>query len=221
MLKYIIVLGKTGWCGHCHHFFPIFKLANKIKTNDIKYISYDLASNKKIIHDINDKDNNNDELNNKYKNETETKFEDDFKELANKISGYPTVFIVMLDDKGKMINNMMIEHVVVDNNAGKTEEEIIKEAAIRFNKNVKNGIDTLKSDGKKLFVESKIPEIELKRKQPNNKKIHRRKIIHRGGIINGKKCGDLCSIDKNEKNYELKYLKYKSKYLELKNKFNN
>ncbi len=218
-----VILIKASWCGHCVHFFPIFKQANKLKTDkNIEYISYDDAISKKIIHDKKDDDENLVEDNNKYINETKTLLTDDFKDI--KVEGFPTVFIIMCDSDNKPIKNKMIEHVVIDKNAGKTEEEIIKEAAIRFNKNVENGIKTLKSDGKKKFIESNVPDYELKRKRPVNNK------LQVAGGINGKKCRELCEInnkdnqfnqDNQDKNYELKYLKYKSKYLQLKKKLDN
>jgi thiol-disulfide isomerase/thioredoxin len=207
-----IILVKANWCGHCHHFFPIFKEANKLKKDkDIEYISYDTASNKKIIHNIKDKDKDKDENNNKYINETITELKDDFQNLN--VEGYPTVFVFMFDDKGNIKKNTMIEHVQLDNNAGETEDEITKEAAIRFNKKVENGIKTLKSDGKRQFIESNVSDYELKRPINNELQV--------AGGINGKTCGNLCSIDSKDKNYELKYLKYKSKYLELKKKLDN
>jgi len=183
----------------------------------LEYISYDTKTNKKIIHDINDIDNNV-EAKNIYNNITETKLEDDFKELAEKTQGYPSVYVVMIDDEEKMIKNALVEHGSIFVNDDNSKKNTDKEAAISLNEILDKGIEALKSDSKKIFIHSNIPKNELKRKQPSNK------YQVAGGIVNGKKCGDLCSIeknDKNDKNYELKYLKYKSKYLELKKKLNN
>ncbi len=209
-----IILVKANWCGHCHHFFPIFKKANKLNSNkDIKYLSYDTATKEYIEHDKSDDDENQDESKNKYKNKSSREFKNDYPKLENSISGFPSVVIILKDKDGKEIDNMLIEHVIIDDKEGKTLNEKYKKAAERFNKNVLNGMNTLKSGKKTLYVEA------------NDNKLGERIMEQRGG----KKCGEFCSLnkDKNEEEdndddleYKNKYYKYKSKYLELKKKFN-
>lgn len=165
---YKVILVKASWCGHCGHFLPIFIQANKSKSDElenIKYVSYDDSGKfKEYDGTVNDMDNTNNKI----------KSDKYYEKLKEEAGGYPTIFIVCEEDKEKKIT---IDSVRVNDELD--DDKQIPEAGKQFIENIINGIKTLESDGKSVFVQV-------------------------GG----------------NKNYEFKYQKYKSKYLELKKLLN-
>lgn len=126
------------------------------------------------------------------KDETEKKnFIASYPELINKIQYYPTIFLLIEDVDNKVISGT-INHVT----SKTTHKKDIDEASNLFINNIINGFKSLESNGKKIFVETSTQQ-------------------------GGSKC---CSIEKtinnskyvNDTDYKLKYIKYKSKYMQLK-----
>lgn len=207
-----VVLVKANWCGHCKYFFPIFAKAHKLnKDKNIKFISFDTKTGEKIIHDLSDDDvpmfspTSENKNNTKFKNLSEGNFDEEYALLGTKIEGFPTVFVIMLEN-GKPVKKNMISHTVME-----SKEKNLDPAAKRFIQNISDGFKSLESDSKKLYVQSNIePNLESESKHSQEG----------GNLSNKKSCEQTCSINnKNNINYESKYLKYKSKYLELKKKF--
>lgn len=112
--------------------------------------------------------------------------------IMDKINGYPTVFINIRDtsDAKNMINDYLMIDHVVINHQIDKDKQQ-EEAAKRFLENVINGIKTLNSDSKTTYIQTG------------------------KGIKQNQKGGSQIN-----EIYKLKYLKYKSKYHELKNKLN-
>lgn len=160
----LIIFVKSGHCGHCRNFEPIYEIAKNIyesndflKKYDIKFEDYDMA---------------NDNIKNT--------FIISHNDIKDKIQWYPTIFINIRDvsDKNNIINSYSsIEHTIINQKINEKNQE--EEAAKRFLENIVNGLKTLESDSKTLYIQQ-------------------------GGL--------------NDEIYKKKYLKYKSKYYELKNK---
>ncbi len=194
--KYKVILVKSGMCGHCKNFEPIFELARKMKIDgfdDVDFKDYDFAGS-----DL---------------NSDMEKFKSKYPSLFNKIEGYPTVFTIV--DEGDKVHSGMVDHTVVSDDIPDTDKQY-KEAAIRFIQNVSNGLKTLESDGKSLFLESETPQTGAG-------------ISHKNNLpTNNSNCCSLSNTHSQNggnpyyqnNNYKNKYLKYKNKYLELKNKLN-
>jgi len=86
-----VILSKVDWCGHCKDFLPIFNESKKlIKNNkilknvDIDFEVYDMEQDKGI-------------------------FETKYGELAEKIEGYPTVFLAQIKND-KLSKTVEIRH---------------------------------------------------------------------------------------------------------------
>lgn len=131
-------------------------------------------------------------------------FEINHHKIMDQIKGYPTVFINIRDTSNakNIINDYLeIEHVVANHQMDKDEDKQKEEAAKRFLENIVNGIKTLNSDSKTTYIQT--------------------------GKGTGTGTGTGMGIRQTQKGgsqinemYKLKYLKYKSKYHELKNKLN-
>lgn len=162
----LIILVKSGICGYCINFKPIYKISENIyKSNDflnkydIKFEDYDMDNNDiKNIFIINHND------------------------IKDKIKWYPTIFINIRDGNNAINSYLPIEHTIINHEINEKNQE--KEAAKRFLENIVNGIKTLESDSNTLYIQQ----------------------------------GGLNIL--NDEMYKKKYLKYKSKYYELKNKLN-
>lgn len=137
-----VILAKASWCGHCTRFSPIFDKAKEI---------YDA-----------------DELNSE--NRYLKKYKIDFKpyDLADtsdsnsfnlvhfpaveKVKGYPTILVkINIDGKNDYHE---VNRSLVNESSNESEDELTKEAAHKFLTNIVNLIKSLKSDKKKLFVQT-------------------------------------------------------------------
>jgi hypothetical protein len=126
------------------------------------------------------------DLENKNKLEKEN-FENSYPELISKVEYYPTIFLIIKHDD-KIISGT-INHVTSKSN----HEKDLEEAVNNFITNIINGFKSLESNGKQTFINTSTQQ-------------------------GGNKC---CSIEnthsKHQTNndYKLKYIKYKTKYMEL------
>ena len=95
-----VILSKVGWCGHCTDFLPIFNESkNLIKNNKI-------LKNVKVDFEVYDMEEDKGLFDTKYKN------------LSNKVKGYPTVFLAQVK------NNKILEPVEVGH--AQKKEDFIK-----------------------------------------------------------------------------------------------
>ena len=118
--------------------------------------------------------------------------------IKDKIQGYPTVFVNLKNKTSKQNDYFTIEHTAIDDN-NLDESKQIEKAAMNFLLNITNGLKSFNSENKVLFV-------------------------HKGGknfkeVNNCVIGGSLIDL-KNKDIYKEKYLKYKSKYMNLKNSLN-
>lgn len=121
-------------------------------------------------------------------------------DIKDKIQGYPTVFINLKNKTSKQNDYFMVEHSVINDKVDKLKQ--VEEAAINFLLNITNVLKSFNSENKVLFIQKGGDNFnkENKLNQLNQCAI--------GGSI----------LDiKNKDLYKAKYLKYKSKYIELKN----
>lgn len=121
-ISYTVFLIKSINCGHCNHFFPIFKEASENKPEcgkKIKYISLDVVDDKTLNHP----ENKEVSMGINYKNYIDT----------IEVRGYPTILVLVEDD-----NKIQSQKEIV--NRGNTVEE--------FNKNVESVIKSFESDSK-------------------------------------------------------------------------
>ena len=130
MKDILVVLTKAEWCGHCKVFAPIFKISEeKVNENDylkdkkITFESYDMEKEKEVK-----------EFKNKYGEEN-----------ANKIDGYPTAFIVILDNN-KIKNFEEVKTTRTKDNGMENE------AAKDFLSNIEVKLKTLLSENKDKYV---------------------------------------------------------------------
>ena len=89
--QYKVILSKVEWCGHCKDFLPVFNESkNLIKNNktfkniSVDFEAYDMEQDKGI-------------------------FETKYKELVNKVEGYPTVFLAQIKND-KLSKTVEIGH---------------------------------------------------------------------------------------------------------------
>jgi thiol-disulfide isomerase/thioredoxin len=112
-------------------------------------------------------------------------------EIKDKITGYPTIFINVknTEKKNNKKNNqyLQIEHTIINKNDKNNEKQLYEEAAKKFITNISIALKNINSD--------------------------RVLITQQGGNI---KYNESKRNFLNEEQYKKKYLKYKSKYLELK-----
>lgn len=89
--QYKVILSKVEWCGHCKDFLPVFNESkNLIKNNktfkniSVDFETFDMEQDKGI-------------------------FETKYKELVNKVEGYPTVFLAQIKND-KLSKTVEIGH---------------------------------------------------------------------------------------------------------------
>lgn len=114
-------------------------------------------------------------------------------DISDKIRGYPTVFINLKNKTSKQNDYFTIEHTIVDSNIAESKQH--NHAAKKFLENIANGLKSFDSENKVLFIQ-----------QGGNKSMP----CSVGGNL---------SIN-NQAIFKEKYLKYKSKYIELKKSLN-
>lgn len=131
----------------------------------------------------------------------EALFAEKYKDYMSKIDGYPTVLIFIKNDKNK-IQGDIIEHTVIEQTNNKDKQKLINNATDMF-----------------------ISKVESKYKSVINGKGD--EYINVEGVSGGGigKCrldAPISSHDNSmeENNYKQKYIKYKTKYLNLLNKHN-
>jgi len=126
-------------------------------------------------------------------------------DITDKIQGYPTVFVNLKNKTSKQNDYFTIEHTIIDNDEKIDESKQIEQAAMNFLINITNGLKSFNSENKVLFIQ----------KGGNNFYTTNRENKFDQCVIGGS------LIDfKNKDIYKQKYLKYKSKYIELKNSIN-
>ena len=89
--QYKVILSKVKWCGHCNDFLPVFNESkNLIKNNktfkniSVDFEAYDMEQDKGI-------------------------FETKYKELVDKVEGFPTVFLAQIKND-KLSKTVEIGH---------------------------------------------------------------------------------------------------------------
>lgn len=135
MKTYKVVLAKSGRCGACIRFSPVFEEASKKKVNgydEVVFESYDLEN----IQNPSDKNN----------------FESKYPELSSKIEYYPTIFIIIDEDNKIFVTNA--DATFPDNKESGNEKKKISNAAEKLLINISNAFKSLDSQGKNLFIES-------------------------------------------------------------------
>jgi thiol-disulfide isomerase/thioredoxin len=123
-------------------------------------------------------------------------------DIKDKIQGYPTVFVNLKNKTSKQNDYFTIEHTVIDNDDNIDVSKQIEQASMNFLLNITNGLKSFNSENKVLFI------------QKGGYNLSRENKFNQCGI--GGSFLDL----KNKDIYKEKYLKYKSKYIELKNSLN-
>ncbi len=188
--KISIILTRANWCPHCQHFEPIFENAKNtykkqdyLKDFEIKFEDYDLA---------------NDDVNNT--------FMLNHNDIKDEIQGYPTVFVNLKNKTSKQNNYFTVEHTVIDSNIDKSKQ--IEEATEKFLQNITNGLKSLDSENKVLFIQKGGHYLNNKNQLDQLNQLNKLNQCGIGGSISDIKNKDL---------YKAKYLKYKSKYIQLKN----
>ena len=151
MEEITIIFVKANYCSHCNRFQEVFDktvdvLNNRFKEKSIdtttkvkkmsdfmeilKTLKYKELVEYKIKFEIYDFDKNKD---NDYK--TEDDFNKLYYQIANKVEGFPTIFIKMLD-ANKNINFSIIEHTY--KNPELEENKQLQDAIDRFISNIIN-----------------------------------------------------------------------------------
>lgn len=188
--KISIILTRANWCPHCQHFEPIFENAKKL------YKKNDYLKDLEIGFE--DYDLANDDVRNT--------FMLNHNDIKDKIQGYPTVFVNLKNKTSKQNDYFTIEHTVKNNDDNVDESKQIEQAAMKFLINVSNGLKNLDSENKVLFIQKGGNNLNKNFNTNNNLN----KCVVSGGSLN----------IKNQDIYKEKYLKYKSKYTELKKSLN-
>lgn len=147
-----IILIHANYCVHCHNFFPIYIKTESLITNPNTTKDIEL---KKTLTNIN-KYNINIEKYDFGINEEKNNFEKKYTNLTDKINGYPTVILTYDDDNNNKHENMLIDTTVIDHKrVGKlSNDELTLDASIEFINNINNGIKSLLSDKKDLYIQS-------------------------------------------------------------------
>jgi thiol-disulfide isomerase/thioredoxin len=135
--------------------------------------------------------------------QNEALFAEKYKDYMSKIDGYPTVLIFIKNDKNK-IQGDIIEHTVIEQIDNKNKQKLINNATDMF-----------------------ISKVESKYKSVINGKGDEYINVEGGTTMSGGGGVGKCRLDAlisshdnsmEEKNYKQKYIKYKTKYLNLLNK---
>ena len=186
-----IVLTKMPWCSHCNDFLEIYNNINsRIKHNK-------LLKNKKVITE---------EYN---MEQEEAKFAEKYKDYMSKIDGYPTLFIFVRNDN--KIHGETIDHTVIkqpqSQPSKKNMKKLIDDATDMF-------ISKMESKYKSVIDEKKDEYVNV---ESGAKEGTKEGAMSGGGVVKcgGVKCGGGGGGGGGGEDYEHKYRKYKTKYLNL------
>jgi thiol-disulfide isomerase/thioredoxin len=168
--KYKVILSKVEWCGHCKDFLPVFNESkNLIKNNktfkniSVDFETFDMEQDKGI-------------------------FETKYKELVDKIEGYPTVFLAQ-------IKNDKLSKTVEIGHANKPGEfiKLISNAYLDFSKQKGGNQNVLENElYKQKYLKYKTKYLQYKMQLAN-------KVCHNCGYSNQQTGGAINNykIDKN------------------------
>lgn len=193
-----LVLTKMPWCHHCNDFLKIYNnISSRIKQNKV------LKDKKITIEEYN-------------MEQDEGKFAEKYKDYMGKIDGYPTVFIFVKNDKNKM-HGETIEHTVIESSK-KSMKKLIDDATDMF-------ISKMESKYKSVIDEKKDEYVNVGSVSKEEAMVGggaiKCAVGGGGGIGGGGGSGGIGSggIIGGE-DYEHKYRKYKTKYINLLSKYN-
>jgi len=212
-----LVLTKMTWCGHCKDFQEIFdNIKSRIKNNE-------LLKNKEIVLETYDME------------QKEAEFAKKYKDYMSKIDGYPTVFI-FVKNKNKMHGDT-IEHTVVEPSNKKNTKQLIDDATDAFISKVESKYKSVTNGKGEEYIQVQTqPQaqagggrsigkcllethgtLEAKGTLETHGTLEAHGTLETHGALETK--GTL-EAKGGSINYEHKYKKYKRKYLELVNKYN-
>jgi hypothetical protein len=196
-----LVLTKMSWCKHCNDFLKIYNnISSRIKQNKV------LKDKKVVIEEYN-------------MEQEEGKFVEKYKDYMGKIDGYPTVFIFVKNDKNKM-HGETIEHTVIKPSK-KSMNKLIDDATDMF-------ISKMESKYKSVIDEKKDEYVNVESASKEGAMVGGGAIKCAvgdggGGAIGGGADGSGgggAVGSGGGGNYEYKYRKYKTKYINLLSKYN-
>jgi hypothetical protein len=185
----ILVLTKMSWCHHCNDFIKIYNNINS------RIKKNKLLNGKNIkIEEYN-------------MEQQEAEFAEKYKDHMSKIDGYPTVFLFVNDSKNKM-QGETIEHTVIEQSklhpSKKNMKKLIDVATDMFISKMESKYKSFTDENKDKYV-----NVEPISKEGST-------LMVGGGVSK-------CKIDVNtfneKEDYEHKYRKYKTKYLDLLSKY--
>lgn len=150
--KLDILLIKTGWCGFCKNFEPIFNNTNgflkkdkKLKKNNFNMKSFDFADEK-----------------------VKEKFENEYGKISQYIDGYPTVFLRQESKNNVKYTTIDTAH---ENHDIKKDDERLNNATQKFIENIKNSYSSLETQKGGNYecmleksLENQLSEIHYKKK---------------------------------------------------------
>jgi hypothetical protein len=135
----------------------------------------------------------------------EAKFAKKYNEFMDKIDGYPTVLIFVRNSKNKMQGDV-IEHTVIEEDSKVDKQELINNATDKFLSRVESKYKSVINDNKDEYV---------------NLEGGCGKCIMEGGAGKSKLEENVSKSNlEGGSDYIHKYKKYKTKYIELLNKYN-
>ena len=124
----------ASYCGHCHHFEPIYDKTSKIIKSNPFFKDYTINFEK---YDFDESKTND------YK--TEHDFGETHPEIINNVEGFPTVFVKIDGLKGDGGSYSIIQHSV---EKGDGENGAVNE----FIDNIMNEVKTVGTNGKEKFL---------------------------------------------------------------------
>ena len=199
-----LVLTKMTWCSHCKDFQEIFdNIESRIKNNE-------LLKNKEIVLETYDME------------QKEAEFAKKYKDYMSKIDGYPTVFIFVKNNKNKMHGDT-IEHTVVEPSNKKNTKQLIDDATNAFISKVESKYKSVTNGKGEEYI-----QVQPQGGGGGGRSIGKC-LLETHGTLEAQGTlethGTLeaqCALEAKGGgiNYEHKYKKYKRKYLELVNKYN-
>jgi hypothetical protein len=203
-----LVLTKMPWCSHCNDFLKIYNnISSRIKQNKV------LKDKKVVIEEYN-------------MEQEEGKFVEKYKDYMGKIDGYPTVFIFVKNDKNNM-HGETIDHTVIEPSK-KSMKKLIDDATDMF-------ISKMESKYKSVIDEKKDEYVNVESASKEGAMVGGAvKCAVGGGAVGGGVGGAVgggsggavvvvgggAVVVGGGGDYEHKYRKYKTKYMNLLSKYN-